>query len=135
MSLASFILRRTVRGIAKSMRRHYNQGLTLHPELSMPALCQDVVGSRYQSIRATQGETARIQKGLRDVADIYDATVLVALAESKIPDHDTELHHVLVTETIYEVAKMEGIEKPDDDSDVLEKLSHWLCHYGHIVRE
>jgi hypothetical protein len=118
-----WIARRKVRGTVKALYRHYQQGRAKYPDVDMPSLCQEVIGFRYKILKPNEAENAVIQKGISKVSDIYEAAVLVVLAEYYQALEDWQLRCALIEATVLEVAKREGVKKPADDPTTLYKMA------------
>ncbi len=84
MGFQTWLARRGIRGIAKSMCGVYKQGKAMHPDLDEAQLCRDVIGSRYQAIPPGPKERAIISDGIEDVSDLYSACLLVVQAETEL---------------------------------------------------
>jgi len=82
MGFRTWLARRGIRGIAKSMCGVYKQGKAMHPDLDEAQLCQDVIGSRYQAIPPGPKEQTIISEGIEHVSDLYSACLLVVRAET-----------------------------------------------------
>jgi len=121
MGLQMWLARRQVRGIIDALRSHYDEGRAMYPDLDLPSLCRDVIGSRYQIIKPDPKELAIIQEGIGNVCDIYDVAVLVVLAESNIPNGDGAFLANVIRGAVYEVARTEGVPHPLDDPNTRDK--------------
>ena len=102
----------------------------------LPALCRDVIGSRYRAIESDEKEFGIIRGRMEDLQDFYDAAFLVVLAEGGVDqDLDAPLYRLYAETVAFEVAKVEGIQNPEKNPSVLTRLEQLMERFAHIRSE
>ena len=139
MGIGQWIARRGARNVVKAMSLHYRQGQDTYRSGGLddlPALCRDVVGSRYRALAPNEKEFAIIRSAMEDLEDFYDAAFLVVLAEGGVDqDLDPSLYSLYAETVALEVAKVEGIQNPEQDQSVLARLGQLKQKFAHIRSE
>lgn len=139
MKINHWIARRGAKKIAKAMSRHYRQGLVVYKRQGlddMPALCRDVVGTRYKKIAPSEKELAIIQEGIEHLTDLYDAALLVILAEGDVDqDLDPALYQLYAETVVNEISKIASIPDYDQNVDRHSRLTRLMKKFAHIRTE
>jgi hypothetical protein len=139
MGINHWVARRGAKNIVKAMSRHYRQGLIVYKRQGlddMPALCRDVVGSRYKKISPSEKELAIIQEGIEHLTDFYDAAFLVILAEGDVDqDLDPALYQLYAETVVNEVSKIASIPDSDQNIDSHNRLTQLMKKFAHIRTE
>lgn len=136
MGISQWIAHRGAKNIVRTMSRHYRQGQAAYKRQGledMPALCRDVVGSRYKRVSPSAKELAIIQEEIEHLTDFYDAAFLVILAEGDVDqDLDPALYQLYAETVVNEVSKTEGLQNSEQDEDVRDRLAQLMKKFAHI---
>lgn len=102
MGFQTWLARRGIRGIAKSMCDAYKQHKAAYPHLDEPPRCREIIKMRYALISQNDYEKAVITTSIDNVYNMESACLLVVRAESGIKCAETPELMEKVVEIVFE---------------------------------